>query len=157
MATAYSSWWPDTQILRSTDSGANWTRAWDYASYPDRSNRYTIDVSSTPWLTFGAPPSPPEQTPKLGWMTESPEIDPFHSSRMMGVSGGGGRRRQPVRVEPEGRRRAVSGTSVTAKNLSWNGTVAAGSSVSFGFTGSRSGTDTEPVSFKLGDRSCTVP
>ncbi|MEW2255954.1 cellulose binding domain-containing protein [Streptomyces sp. NPDC047869] len=74
----------------------------------------------------------------------------------MGVSGGGGRRRQPARVEPEGRRRAVSGTSVTAKNLSWNGTVAAGSSVSFGFTGSRSGTNTEPVSFKLGDRTCTV-
>ncbi|MFJ3715232.1 cellulose binding domain-containing protein [Streptomyces sp. NPDC090057] len=83
MATAYSSWWPDTQIFRSTDSGATWTKAWDYTSYPERSNRYTIDVSSSPWLTFGAHPSPPEQTPKLGWMTESLEIDPFDSSRMM--------------------------------------------------------------------------
>jgi hypothetical protein len=83
MATAYSSWWPDTQIFRSTDSGATWTRAWDYTSYPNRSNRYTMDVSSSPWLTWGANPSPPEQTPKLGWMTEALEIDPFNSNRMM--------------------------------------------------------------------------
>ncbi|MGW3662243.1 cellulose binding domain-containing protein [Streptomyces sp. NPDC005141] len=83
MATAYSSWWPDTQIFRSTDSGGSWTKAWDYTSYPNRSNRYTMDVSSVPWLTFGANPSPPEQTPKLGWMTEGLEIDPFDSARMM--------------------------------------------------------------------------
>ncbi|MDT0566871.1 cellulose binding domain-containing protein [Streptomyces sp. DSM 3412] len=83
MATAYSSWWPDTQIFRSTDSGATWTRAWDYTSYPNRSNRYTMDVSSSPWLTWGANPSPPEQSPKLGWMTEALEIDPFDSDRMM--------------------------------------------------------------------------
>ncbi|MFI9759633.1 cellulose binding domain-containing protein [Streptomyces sp. NPDC051963] len=83
MATAYSSWWPDTQIFRSTDSGGTWTRAWDYTSYPDRSNRFTMDVSSSPWLTWGANPSPPEQTPKLGWMTEALEIDPFNSDRMM--------------------------------------------------------------------------
>ncbi|MFD0318329.1 cellulose binding domain-containing protein [Streptomyces flavalbus] len=83
MATAYSSWWPDTQIFRSTDSGATWSKAWDYTSYPSRSNRYTMDVSSSPWLTWGANPSPPEQTPKLGWMTEAMEIDPFDSNRMM--------------------------------------------------------------------------
>ncbi|MDH6213248.1 cellulose binding domain-containing protein [Streptomyces pseudovenezuelae] len=83
MATAYSSWWPETQIFRTTDSGGTWTKAWDYTSYPNRANRYTIDVSSSPWLTFGANPSPPEQAPKLGWMTESLEIDPFNSARMM--------------------------------------------------------------------------
>ncbi|MFJ5916362.1 cellulose binding domain-containing protein [Streptomyces ardesiacus] len=83
MATAYSSWWPDTQIFRSTDSGATWTQAWSYTSYPNRENRYTMDVSSSPWLTWGANPTPPEQTPKLGWMTEALEIDPFDSDRMM--------------------------------------------------------------------------
>ncbi|MFC7980976.1 cellulose binding domain-containing protein [Streptomyces sp. NPDC057336] len=83
MATAYSSWWPDTQIYRSTDSGATWTQAWEYTSYPARENRYTMDVSSSPWLTWGANPGPPEQTPKLGWMTEALEIDPFDSDRMM--------------------------------------------------------------------------
>jgi hypothetical protein len=83
MATAYSSWWPDTQIFRSTDSGSTWSKAWDYTSYPDRENRYTMDVSSSPWLAWGANPAPPEQTPKLGWMTEALEIDPFNSNRMM--------------------------------------------------------------------------
>ncbi|MEV6880443.1 cellulose binding domain-containing protein [Streptomyces sp. NPDC051135] len=83
MATAYSSWWPDTQIFRSTDSGGTWTQAWSYTSYPERANRYTMDVSSSPWLTWGANPAPPEQTPKLGWMTEALEIDPFDSDRMM--------------------------------------------------------------------------
>ncbi len=83
MATAYSSWWPDTQLFRSTDSGATWTTAWDYTSYPNRANRYTMDVSSSPWLTWNANPAPPEQTPKLGWMTEALEIDPFDSDRMM--------------------------------------------------------------------------
>lgn len=83
MVTGYSSWWPDTQIFRSTDSGATWTRAWDFTSYPNRSFRYTQDISSVPWLTFGTNPSPPEVTPKLGWMTEALEIDPFDSNRMM--------------------------------------------------------------------------
>ncbi|MCZ4121027.1 cellulose binding domain-containing protein [Streptomyces sp. H39-S7] len=83
MVSGYSSWWPDTQIYRTTDSGTTWTRAWDYTSYPNRANRYTLNVSSVPWLTWGANPTPPEQTPKLGWMTESMEIDPFDSNRMM--------------------------------------------------------------------------
>ncbi|WP_410539248.1 cellulose binding domain-containing protein [Streptomyces sp. KL2] len=83
MVTGYSSWWPDTQIFRSTDSGETWTRAWEYDGYPNRSDRFTMDVSSVPWLTFGGNPSPPETAPKLGWMTESLEIDPFDSDRMM--------------------------------------------------------------------------
>ncbi|MFJ8822879.1 cellulose binding domain-containing protein [Streptomyces sp. NPDC102467] len=83
MVSGYSSWWPDTLIFRSTDSGGTWTKAWDYSSYPNRANRYTMDVSSVPWLTWGANPAPPEQTPKLGWMTEALEIDPFDSDRMM--------------------------------------------------------------------------
>jgi hypothetical protein len=83
MVTAYSSWWPDTQIFRSTDSGATWTRAWEFTSYPNRSQRYRMDISDAPWLTFGTNPAPPESTPKLGWMTEALAIDPFDSDRMM--------------------------------------------------------------------------
>ncbi len=49
-----------------------------------------------------------------------------------------------------------SGSAVTAKNVGWNGGVAAGSSVSFGFTGSWQGPNTKPTAFKLGDQSCTV-
>ncbi|MFE2440111.1 cellulose binding domain-containing protein [Streptomyces sp. NPDC059409] len=47
-----------------------------------------------------------------------------------------------------------SGTTVTAKNVDWNAGVAPGASVSFGFTGSWSGTNAEPSSFALGDRVC---
>ncbi|MEU4798797.1 xyloglucanase [Streptomyces sp. NPDC023327] len=83
MVTGYSSWWPDTQIFRTRDSGANWTSAWSYSAYPTRQNRYTMDISSVPWLSWGARPAPPEQSPKLGWMTESLEIDPFDSDHMM--------------------------------------------------------------------------
>lgn len=83
MVTGYSSWWPDTQIFRSTDSGDSWTAAWSWGNYPERTKRYTMDVSSVPWLTFGENPQPPEETPKLGWMTEGMEIDPFDPNRLL--------------------------------------------------------------------------
>jgi xyloglucan-specific exo-beta-1,4-glucanase len=83
MVATQISWWPDVIFFRSTDGGATWTRVWDWTSYPNRSFRYTMDISSSPWLDFGANPQPPEVTPKLGWMTESLEIDPFNSNRMM--------------------------------------------------------------------------
>ncbi|GAB1512623.1 cellulose binding domain-containing protein [Actinophytocola sp. KF-1] len=83
MVATQVSWWPDVIFFRSTDGGATWTRIWDWTSYPNRSFRYTMDISSSPWLTFGTNPQPPEVTPKLGWMTESLEIDPFNSNRMM--------------------------------------------------------------------------
>jgi hypothetical protein len=83
MVVTQISWWPDIIVFRSTDSGATWTRIWDWASYPERTMRYTQDISSVPWLTFGANPAPPEVSPKLGWMTEAFEIDPFNSDRMM--------------------------------------------------------------------------
>ncbi|WP_248959603.1 cellulose binding domain-containing protein [Sphaerisporangium perillae] len=83
MVATQISWWPDVIFFRSTDSGATWTRVWDFTSYPNRSFRYKMDISAAPWLTFGGNPSPPETTPKLGWMTESLEIDPFNSDRMM--------------------------------------------------------------------------
>ena len=83
MVATQVSWWPDVIFFRSTDGGATWTRIWDWASYPGRSMRYTQDISAAPWLGLGATPQPPEVSPKLGWMTESLEIDPFDSNRMM--------------------------------------------------------------------------
>jgi hypothetical protein len=49
-----------------------------------------------------------------------------------------------------------NGSAVTATNASWNGTVAAGSSVDFGFTGTTSGSNTEPAAFKLAGQDCSV-
>lgn len=83
MVSTQVSWWPDIILFRSTDSGATWTRIWDWTSYPNRSFRYSHDISAVPWLSLGANPQPPEVTPKLGWMTEAMEIDPFDSNRMM--------------------------------------------------------------------------
>jgi xyloglucan-specific exo-beta-1,4-glucanase len=82
MVTGYSSWYPDTIIHRSTDGGATWRTFYDYA-WPNRTNHYNLDISSDPWLTFNDQKSLPEQVPKLGWMTEALEIDPFNSNRMM--------------------------------------------------------------------------
>jgi xyloglucan-specific exo-beta-1,4-glucanase len=83
MVATQISWWPDAIFFRSTDSGATWTRIWDFNGYPNRSFRYTQDISAAPWLTFGGQPQLPEVTPKLGWMNEALEIDPFNSNRMM--------------------------------------------------------------------------
>jgi hypothetical protein len=83
LVAALNSWWPDTIIFRSLDSGATWTRIWDWAGYPSRSFRYVQSISGAPWLTFGANPQPPEIAPKLGWMVGDLEIDPFNSNRML--------------------------------------------------------------------------
>ncbi len=83
MVATQISWWPDAIFFRSTDSGATWTRIWDFTSYPNRSLRYTMDASATPWLSFGATDAPPVPAIKLGWMNESVEIDPFNSNRML--------------------------------------------------------------------------
>ncbi|WP_051365977.1 cellulose binding domain-containing protein [Hamadaea tsunoensis] len=83
MVATQISWWPDMILWRSTDAGATWSRIWDWNGYPSRTFRYTQDISAAPWLTFGTSPQAPEVTPKLGWMNESVEIDPFNSNRMM--------------------------------------------------------------------------
>lgn len=88
MVTAYSSWWPDTMIWRSLNNGTTWTRIWDWTRYPSRSFRYTQDITAAPWLYWGGGTSGggrpgAEVYPKLGWMTESLEIDPFNSNKMM--------------------------------------------------------------------------
>jgi photosystem II stability/assembly factor-like uncharacterized protein len=89
MVTGYSSWWPDTQIWRSTNGGTTWSRIWDWSRYPNRTFRYTQDVTASPWLKFPTTPlcgggrPGAEVNPKLGWMTEALEIDPFNSNRFM--------------------------------------------------------------------------
>jgi hypothetical protein len=83
MVGSQISWWPDTNFFRSTDGGATWTQAWTWTSYPNRSFRYTFDTTNAPWVDLGNPnPSPPDTSPKLGWMNEGIEIDPFNSDRL---------------------------------------------------------------------------
>ncbi|MFD3353787.1 glycoside hydrolase family 6 protein [Streptomyces fradiae] len=47
-----------------------------------------------------------------------------------------------------------SGAAVTAKNVSWNGSLATGASASFGFNASHSGTNAVPAVFKLNGVTC---
>ncbi|RYY01718.1 MAG: cellulose-binding protein [Gammaproteobacteria bacterium] len=84
MVASQVAWWPDAIFFRTTDGGATWTRIWDWTSYPSRSFRYTQDITENPWLNFGiTSPVAPDTAPKLGWMNESVEIDPFNSNRLL--------------------------------------------------------------------------
>ncbi|WP_260613861.1 cellulose-binding domain-containing protein, partial [Streptomyces sp. WAC07061] len=47
-----------------------------------------------------------------------------------------------------------SGAAVTAKSLSYNGSLATGGSTSFGFNGSHTGTNAVPATFKLNGVTC---
>jgi len=49
-----------------------------------------------------------------------------------------------------------SGSSVTARNISWNGTIAPGGTASFGYQGTLSGSYASPTSFTLNGTACTV-
>ncbi|MUL42669.1 cellulose-binding protein [Streptomonospora sp. PA3] len=48
------------------------------------------------------------------------------------------------------------GTQVTASNKSWNGSVAAGGSVSFGFNAESSGAAVEPTAFEMNGATCAT-
>jgi len=49
-----------------------------------------------------------------------------------------------------------SGSSVTARNVGYNGTIAPGGSAGFGFQATYSGTNTSPTSFALNGTACTT-
>ena len=49
-----------------------------------------------------------------------------------------------------------SGSAVTVKNASWNGSIPAGGNAQFGFNGSHNGTNAAPSSFRLNGTACSV-
>lgn len=100
VVSALNQWWPDTQFFRSLDGGNSWNLIWNASFYPQvypniMVPNYALTYASVaPWLTFGATPATcitptstnslcPQPTPKLGWMVESLEIDPFDSNHML--------------------------------------------------------------------------
>lgn len=46
VVASLNSWWPDAQLFRSTDSGATWSKIWEWTSYPDMNYYYGITVST---------------------------------------------------------------------------------------------------------------
>jgi len=83
IAVTLNEWWPDEYIYRSTNGGKTWDAIWYLEGWPDRVNKYSIDISMSPWLDWGEQKSLPEQNPKIGWCIACIVIDPFNSDRMM--------------------------------------------------------------------------
>jgi xyloglucan-specific exo-beta-1,4-glucanase len=83
VVTSLNSWWPDARFYRSRDAGGTWNPIWDYNGYPTRVDRYSLDISISPWLDWGITKTAPEESPKLGWMTGGISIDPFDSNHML--------------------------------------------------------------------------
>ncbi|KAF8597228.1 Oligoxyloglucan reducing end-specific cellobiohydrolase [Ceratobasidium sp. AG-I] len=79
MVAALNSWYPDSQVFRSNNSGATWTRLWEWAAYPAMNRYYKYDTSLAPWLN---PPGNTD-TKQIGWMMESLSIDPFDSNHWL--------------------------------------------------------------------------
>ncbi|KAL2266178.1 hypothetical protein VTJ83DRAFT_5530 [Remersonia thermophila] len=80
VVASLNSWWPDAQIFRSTDSGATWSRLWEWAGYPDMNVYYSIHTDKAPWIYTGFLA---EDSKKLGWMIEALEIDPHDSDHWL--------------------------------------------------------------------------
>jgi xyloglucan-specific exo-beta-1,4-glucanase len=80
MVAALNSWWPDLIIFRSNNSGATWSRIWDWNGYPNQNLYYSYNTAKAPWITASRLST---DTKVLGWMAESLEIDPFDSNHWL--------------------------------------------------------------------------
>jgi len=99
VVAALNNWWPDVEFWRTQDGGNNWNPIWSINwgnSWPNvLAPGYALNFTSVaPWLTFGVPASTcaspastnsacPTPSPKLGWMVDSLEIDPFDPNHML--------------------------------------------------------------------------
>ncbi|KAI0466526.1 carbohydrate-binding module family 1 protein [Xylaria cf. heliscus] len=84
VVASLNSWWPDAQLFRSTDSGATWSRIWEWTSYPNMNLYYSQSASKAPWIKAGFLDT---DTKDLGWMIESLVIDPFDSDHWLYATG----------------------------------------------------------------------
>jgi len=80
MVATLNSWWPDAQIFRTTDSGATWSKIWEWAAYPDQNQYYSMSTPKAPWIyeNFVS-----VDTKRLGWMIEALEINPQDSNHWL--------------------------------------------------------------------------
>ncbi len=87
MASTCNNWWPDEILYRSTDSGQTWSLSWDYAGGQNRTDRFVMDNSGSPWLSWNGEDQLPQYAVKHGWMIEAFAIDPHNSDRIMWGTG----------------------------------------------------------------------
>ncbi len=79
-----NSWWPDAQLFRSTDSGATWSRIWEWTGYPNMNWYYGLYTDNAPWIGTGFVS---QDSKRLGWMIEALEIDPLDSDHWLYATG----------------------------------------------------------------------
>ena len=84
MVATLNSWWPDAQLFRSTDSGATWTKIWEWADYPNQNWYYGMNTENAPWINTGFIS---QDSKRLGWMIEALEIDPLDSDHWLYATG----------------------------------------------------------------------
>jgi xyloglucan-specific exo-beta-1,4-glucanase len=100
VVAALNNWWPDVEFWRTLDGGNTWNPIWTISFYPQQWPNvlvpyYALNFASVaPWLTFGVPASTcatptstnsacPTPSPKLGWMVDAFEIDPFDPNHLL--------------------------------------------------------------------------
>ncbi|NUQ89908.1 MAG: exo-alpha-sialidase, partial [Glycomyces artemisiae] len=87
MASTCNNWGPDEILFRSTDSGATWSLSWDLVSENVRTDRFAMDSTGSPWLTWLGADNGASYAVKHGWMIEALAIDPHDSDRIMWGTG----------------------------------------------------------------------
>ena len=87
MASTCNNWGPDEILFRSTDSGATWSLSWDLVSENERTDRFVMDSSGSPWLDWRGTDNGASYAVKHGWMIEGLAIDPHNSDRIMWGTG----------------------------------------------------------------------
>lgn len=87
MASTCNNWYPDEILYRSTDSGKTWQLSWDYAEGTDRTDRFVMDNTGSPWLSWNGEDQGPAYAVKHGWVIDALAIDPHDSDRIMWGTG----------------------------------------------------------------------
>ncbi|MDT0346160.1 xyloglucanase [Streptomyces litchfieldiae] len=87
MAATCNNWAPDEILYRSTDSGETWQISWDYAEGEERTDRFVMDNTGSPWLDWRGEDQGPAYAVKHGWMIDGLAIDPHNSDRIMWGTG----------------------------------------------------------------------
>jgi len=80
VVASLNSWWPDLQLFRSNDSGATWSRIWEWTNYPAKNLYYSYNTKKAPWIDASRQS---DDSKVLGWMVEALEIDPHDSDHWL--------------------------------------------------------------------------